>query len=111
MCMFCFVGIIYVKEALDREQYPEYSLKVEASDGVQPDSTVTVTIRLTDVNDEKPTFTQPWFSFDVLEDARTGLFHKSHLGASLLGYEPLLIGLVQGRVSEITKFFSPLPKN
>ena len=64
-----------MKEVLNREQYPEYSLEVQASDGVQPDSTAIVNIKLTDENDENPTFTQPWFSFDILEDARTGLFH------------------------------------
>ena len=48
-------------EALDYETDPQYSLFIEAADGGVPSlmSTTTVTILVTDVNDNPPVFTNP----------------------------------------------------
>ena len=48
-------------EALDYETGPQYSLIIEAADGGVPSlmSTTTVTILVTDVNDNPPVFTNP----------------------------------------------------
>ena len=62
-----------MQKHLDRERTPEYKLLIRASDGVQS-STAVARITVTDVNDEYPTFSEPWYSFSVLEDARTGKY-------------------------------------
>ena len=54
---------------LDRETVSSYDLTVAASDGFQS-STVTVTVMVTDVNDEAPTFGQPEYWFNVSESAQ-----------------------------------------
>ncbi len=60
-----------MQKALDREVTPQYKLEIRATDGVQASSAL-VSIDLTDVNDEPPVFTEPWYALTVLEDARTG---------------------------------------
>ena len=54
-------GTITVREALDYETDFQYSLIIEAADGGFPSlmSTATVTIVITDVNDNPPVFTNP----------------------------------------------------
>ena len=48
-------------EALDYETLSQYSLIIEAADGGVPSlmNTTTVTIHVTDVNDNPPVFTNP----------------------------------------------------
>ena len=63
-------GVIKVNKALDRETQEEYRLKVRASDsGAEPlSSTVTVTIRVTDINDNAPRFTLDKYVVRIRED-------------------------------------------
>ncbi len=60
-----------MQKALDRETVARHELEVRASDGAQA-SNAAVTVTVTDVNDQAPEFTQPWYSLNVAEDARTG---------------------------------------
>ena len=76
LVLFFSVGEISVEKQLDREREPEYRLEVRASDGTHS-STAVARITVTDVNDEHPTFSEPWYSFSVLEDARTGRCYTS----------------------------------
>ncbi|MFT7800284.1 protocadherin Fat 3-like [Arapaima gigas] len=67
-------GTISVSEALDYEICKDYFLVVEAWDGgVPPLSAVTtVTISVTDVNDNPPRFSKDLYNVVVAEDARIG---------------------------------------
>ena len=56
---------------LDRETKASYDITVAASDGIQS-STVTVTMQVTDTNDDVPTFGQPEYWFEVSEGAQLG---------------------------------------
>ena len=56
---------------LDRETQATYSLKVRANDGAQSSYAI-VNINITDINDEKPVFLQPRYSFDIPEDTVVG---------------------------------------
>ena len=56
---FIFPGEVTVLKPLDRETNSSYALLVSASDGEQS-SEITLHIDVTDVNDEKPTFTHEW---------------------------------------------------
>ena len=64
-------GIIYVNHTLDRERQDEYVLTVMAADGDRTpmESTVQVFINVTDVNDLKPVFDQPVYTFNVSENS------------------------------------------
>ena len=68
----CVPGDVKVSSPLDREEQSVYTLTVTASDGVHTTASK-VTVEVTDVNDEQPTFTQPWYSFEVAEDTQTGM--------------------------------------
>lgn len=68
-------GVISVAEGavLDRETVPSLSLTVQARDFGQPErreATVSVLITLTDVNDNPPMFSAPFFMASVREDTR-----------------------------------------
>ena len=67
-----FSGQLEVLSGLDRESRANYDLDVIAHDGVQS-AEVTVKVRVTDVNDQSPLFTKPWYTFNVQEDALTEL--------------------------------------
>ncbi|XP_029959676.1 protocadherin gamma-C5-like isoform X10 [Salarias fasciatus] len=56
--------------ALDRETVPEYTVVVKATDGGSPplSSQTTFVVKLSDVNDNAPTFSQPSYSVDVPEN-------------------------------------------
>ncbi|CAF94623.1 unnamed protein product, partial [Tetraodon nigroviridis] len=55
---------------LDRESVPEYTVVVKAADGGSPplSSQTTFVVKLSDVNDNAPTFSQPSYSIDIQEN-------------------------------------------
>lgn len=61
-------------EALDYEASHEYYITVEATDGGSPplSDIATVNINLTDVNDNKPIFSQDVYTTVISEDAELG---------------------------------------
>ena len=63
-------GHLFLKKALDREVIDYYLLTVTANDRGSPprSSTATLTIHVTDVNDNPPRFEQPSYSFSVNEN-------------------------------------------
>ncbi|XP_048465119.1 protocadherin-15b [Rhincodon typus] len=68
-------GSIYTLTSLDRETEDKYDLLVEASDGaVDPRrSTVTIPIRVLDVDDNSPVFSQPTYVVSVPENNEAGI--------------------------------------
>ncbi|GAB6027296.1 hypothetical protein CHUAL_001579 [Chamberlinius hualienensis] len=64
-------GALNLQRTLDREVVAVHSLLLEASDGVQI-SQLTITVTVTDSNDNPPTFTKPAYSLDIPEDAARG---------------------------------------
>ncbi|XP_043568302.1 protocadherin-15b isoform X1 [Chiloscyllium plagiosum] len=68
-------GSIYTMTSLDRETEDKYNLLVEASDGaVDPrHSTVTVPIRVLDVDDNSPVFSQSTYVVSVPENNEAGM--------------------------------------
>lgn len=67
-------GSIYTKVPLDRELRSQYDVVVEASDGaVDPRrTTLTLSIMVTDVNDNSPVFTQETYVVSVPENSPVG---------------------------------------
>ncbi|XP_017260678.1 protocadherin Fat 1a isoform X3 [Kryptolebias marmoratus] len=67
-------GGIFVIEELDYELSHEYYITVEATDGGSPplSDIATVNINLTDVNDNKPVFSQDVYTAVISEDAELG---------------------------------------
>ncbi|KAM4594935.1 protocadherin Fat 1a isoform 6-T10 [Fundulus diaphanus] len=67
-------GDIFVIEALDYEVSHEYYITIEATDGGSPplSDIATVNINLTDVNDNKPVFSQEVYTTVISEDAELG---------------------------------------
>ncbi|KAF5929082.1 hypothetical protein HPG69_015555 [Diceros bicornis minor] len=63
-------GVVGTTAELDRERIAEYQLRVVASDAGTPtkSSTSTLTVRVLDVNDEKPTFFPAVYNVSVSED-------------------------------------------
>ena len=63
-------GQIYLKSALDREQSDYYSLTVGASDNGVPErsSTQTLTLHVSDINDNVPKFTSNQYAFTLREN-------------------------------------------
>ena len=63
-------GIIFLKKQLDREKIESLSLAVSVKDHGIPalSSTTRVKINVVDVNDNKPTFSQQAYSFQVTEN-------------------------------------------
>ena len=67
-------GWLYVKRPLDRELQDLYVLVVVATDGGVParQSSVNVTVHVTDANDNTPTFTNVTYTFHVAEEIEAG---------------------------------------
>lgn len=68
--IFC-AGAIFIIENLDYESSHEYYLTVEATDGGTPSlsDVATVSINVTDVNDNSPVFSQDTYTAVISEDA------------------------------------------
>ncbi|XP_066585244.1 cadherin-related tumor suppressor [Prorops nasuta] len=64
-------GQLRLAEALDREIKEKYVLRVRADDGLQH-TDVTLTIQVTDTNDNAPVFQSSAYSFDVAENVPRG---------------------------------------
>lgn len=100
-------GSIYTKVPLDRELRSQYDVVVEASDGaVDPRRTVlTLSVLVTDVDDNSPVFTQETYVVSVPENSPVGtvvlklsvstllyvfsFFFSFHLQASLWSFSIL----------------------
>ncbi|MGH0173597.1 UNVERIFIED_CONTAM: hypothetical protein FKN15_066041 [Acipenser sinensis] len=67
-------GSIYTAMALDRETRSQYDLIVEASDGaVDPRrSTITVSVRVLDIDDNSPVFSQASYTVNLPENSPVG---------------------------------------
>ncbi|XP_031728397.1 protocadherin-16 [Anarrhichthys ocellatus] len=67
-------GALSTSRGLDRETGAEYTLEVVATDRGSPafSSTVTVEVKVLDVNDNSPVFTRSSYSVEVSEDAAEG---------------------------------------
>lgn len=67
-------GALSTSQALDRETTAEYNLEVVASDQGSPalSTTVTVNVRVLDVNDNSPVFGRNSYTVEVSEDAAVG---------------------------------------
>lgn len=67
-------GALSTSRGLDRENKAEYSLEVVATDKGSPalSATVTVQVRVLDVNDNNPVFTKNSYTVEVSEDAAEG---------------------------------------
>ena len=67
-------GSVFTAAPLDRELTGEYELVVEASDGaVDPRrATVVLTVRLEDIDDNSPVFSQPAYVVSVPENSPVG---------------------------------------
>lgn len=67
-------GSIYTKVPLDRERKSQYDLVVESSDGaVDPRrTTITLSIKVTDIDDNSPVFSQPTYEVNVPENSPVG---------------------------------------
>ncbi|XP_071377114.1 protocadherin-16-like, partial [Centroberyx affinis] len=67
-------GALSTSRALDRERRAEYKVEVVATDRGSPalSTTVTVEVRVLDVNDNSPVFSSSSYSVDVSEDAAEG---------------------------------------
>lgn len=71
---FCASGDVFVIEPLDYEASHEYYITIEATDGGSPplSDMATVNINLTDVNDNRPVFSQDVYTAVISEDAELG---------------------------------------
>lgn len=69
-------GIIFANFVTDRENASEINFKVVATDKGNPrkSSTANVAITILDVNDNRPRFTDPLFTFTIPENQPAGLF-------------------------------------
>ena len=69
-------GNLYLKMALDRETGDYYSLLVGANDNGLPQrsSTMTLTIHVSDINDNAPKFVSPQYGFSVRENEDENTF-------------------------------------
>lgn len=67
-------GSIYTRVPLDRESRNQYDLVVEASDGaVDPRRTsFTVSVQVTDIDDNSPVFSQQTYVVNVPENSPVG---------------------------------------
>lgn len=67
-------GALSTSRALDREGTAEYNLEVVATDKGTPalSTTVTVNVRVLDVNDNSPVFSRSSYTVDVSENANEG---------------------------------------
>lgn len=67
-------GALSTSRTLDRETRAEYTLEVVATDRGSPalSTTVTVQVKVLDVNDNSPIFSRSSYSVEVSEDAAEG---------------------------------------
>ncbi|KAM9348127.1 protocadherin-16 [Symphorus nematophorus] len=67
-------GAISTSRGLDRETKPQYTLEVVATDRGSPalSTTVTVEVKVLDVNDNSPVFSKSSYSVEISEDAAEG---------------------------------------
>lgn len=67
-------GALSTSRGLDRETREEYTLEVVATDRGSPilSTTVTVEVKVLDVNDNSPVFSRSSYSVEVSEDAAEG---------------------------------------
>ncbi|KAA8594619.1 hypothetical protein FQN60_011754 [Etheostoma spectabile] len=79
-------GDIFVIEALDYEVSHEYYITLEATDGGSPplSDMATVNINLTDVNDNRPVFSQDIYTAVVSEDTELGKTVMATSGYTLM---------------------------
>ena len=63
-------GVVYAIAVLDREQQPSYTLTIEARDMGTPSlaTNVTVHVQVTDINDNRPEFSQSLYQIEISED-------------------------------------------
>uniref|UniRef100_A0A182F4L6 Protocadherin-16 n=1 Tax=Anopheles albimanus TaxID=7167 RepID=A0A182F4L6_ANOAL len=64
-------GLLKLRDTLDRESVSSYRLTVSVTDGIQSTET-TITVQVTDTNDNPPVFAEPAYSFDIPENAQRG---------------------------------------
>nr|XP_020476445.1 protocadherin Fat 1 isoform X3 [Monopterus albus] len=93
-------GDIFVIQPLDYEVSHEYYITVEATDGGSPplSDMATVNINLTDVNDNRPVFSQDVYTAVVSEDAELGKTVMAVMAEDLDGpsYNHLHFSIVNG---------------
>ncbi|XP_062851242.1 protocadherin-15a [Trichomycterus rosablanca] len=81
-------GSIYTAVPLDRETQSQYELEVEASDGaVDPRrTTLTLMVRVSDINDNSPVFFKPFYLVSVPENTPAGtvILHLNATDADLI---------------------------
>uniref|UniRef100_A0A665V6F0 Protocadherin-16 n=1 Tax=Echeneis naucrates TaxID=173247 RepID=A0A665V6F0_ECHNA len=67
-------GALFTSRSLDREKTAEYTLEVVAADQGSPalSTTVTVEVKVLDINDNSPVFGRSSYSVEVSEDASEG---------------------------------------
>lgn len=70
---------------MDREQFSRYEFVVNAKDGGGKEANATVIVKVLDVNDSSPKFSQSSYSVKVSEDARPGtpVFHVTAIDPDL----------------------------
>ncbi|KAG6455040.1 hypothetical protein O3G_MSEX009016 [Manduca sexta] len=64
-------GVLTLEDPLDRETVSEYQVVIRADDGIQF-TDITVTVQVTDTNDNPPVFKESAYSFDIPENAARG---------------------------------------
>lgn len=106
---FCInhAGVISVARPLDREKISSYSLKVSASVGSKI-SNSTVTVVISDRNDDTPKFTKTVYSFDVSEDKRKWIIVYVNIEVGAIG-----IGSLSGASVNMysTSFWLAIPNS
>ena len=60
-------------KVLDRESFPAYVYEIRASDTSFQTATMTLSITITDINDNSPFFINSPYFFTVNENAQTGI--------------------------------------
>ncbi|KAL0180025.1 hypothetical protein M9458_025467, partial [Cirrhinus mrigala] len=68
-------GSIFTAVPLDREERAQYDLVVQASDGAKDPrrTTVTLSIKVLDVDDNSPSFSQPAYHVTLPENSPVGM--------------------------------------
>ena len=98
--LYCLLsGDIFVIEALDYEVSHEYYITIEATDGGSPplSDMATVNINLTDVNDNRPVFSQDVYTTVISEDTELGKtvvavrMHTLPLGTCFYSTQQMLV--------------------
>ncbi|XP_041364040.1 cadherin-99C-like [Gigantopelta aegis] len=61
-------GLVSTRNRLDRESRPSYSLLLHVADTSHRTATTTLSIKISDINDQNPSFINPPYIFSVLEN-------------------------------------------